>query len=532
MKIEREVIANSATQQSAPNLLWGRLTSDLNGIKNKIGGYFSDLHPKSEVIQLDPEQILARRNSPAPTPTQISQEITQFSHLIARIVPMRTIGALCRIDKPEDFYLELSVSAGSSDEALKKAFFKHLDESRLFFLVRWVAKIAYRFLIPFTNKIVEEATFSVFKNIETYLDRKKKKEFNARFNDIIERSNDLLEHWKIALKNCTSADEERSLRFVLRDELSKPKYTADRTTEQFYLDVTNKAIEKFYVKISAGKYIYDKLMIFKILYPIALAVRLLFVVPDYFFNWFLVSFLKKTLINNHVVENITERVQEGISTNKGISVPVLKVLNENLEEVLAELEGKVTLRETQENPLSVKNQKLLELNVSLLQDAVNRFSNVTVKDLKKMLSSENRNPAFSAEVQSASEDIIKSLYQKLTDPVSIKHQGYYVLKSVNQSLSKRTESAEERDAEFIDQEARLFILIQEILQTAIGKKVQEKTGFSEGYISNYYANYYSKQIRPMVERILDMVLSREFLNYQIRAAMASEFLDHPKFTSG
>lgn len=552
----------------------------------KIGGFFAwtatggghvtyndriDIHPpKAQEIQLDIVAVKKRREEPSPSDEQIKQQVKQLSRNLARLLPMRIIDQMiCGVDKPEDFYRVFATQA-ADDASLKEKYFKYLDRSDLFFLVHWVAKLSYIFLVPLCKRTIKDTTLSIFKNAEEFLDASNKTEFNESFNVILERSNLLLADWIIAMENITAGQEVQDVKVLLSKELSKPKYHHNMNANEFYNLVTKKLVKKYYVDFFLSTFLYNHLTsiyltvapsnwtFYKIpfgkirsqlvrvlsriievpLFCVALGCRILFIVPDYIFNWVLSMLIQRSMVRNRVIENIVERALQGISTNKGLSVPVLKSLNESLEEFLVEVLGK--LPETKsEDGLSQKNQKALKRNVHLILRATDLYGNETVKDLKQMIASKEgmfkqmigKMEIFKdakADMEKAFEELFRSIYERLTDAKLLKHKGYYVIQALNESLTTASKTADVRNKEFMEQEKRLFSLIPQILVAAVKNKVKE-TGFSEeAMITNVIVNPVLKQTVYLVKNLLDMVTSRDFLNYQIRAGLAVTLLNDIK----
>lgn len=536
-----------------------------------------------EELDLDLDAIAGRIDAEPPTDEEFQHAVKKFGSNIARVVPMRLIDQFwCGTLRSEDFYLDMSYDT-DSDGALKDAYFQHLDRSNLFFLTRWVAKIAYVILFPLFKRTVQESTISVFKNLEVYFEKNKDTEFNELLNQQVTNSNALLEDWIVSLQTVAKEVKDvKSIDRALTEEFEKSEYYDGLSREDFYRQVTKKLVDNFYVNVSLGGFVYSRLMdlrlpypvqickipvkyllmvpiflintIIKIvLFPVALVMRILLLLPDYVMNRVLANVIEKAMIRNNVVEDIVGQVQEGISTNKGISTPALQALVSSLEEIyfciaykkveedtdsqdeeslttknvddeVSDSSSETPLPETEPtllDNLSEKNQELLTRNVELSIRAANLYGKKTIEHLK--LGIDEKGPGHHDEIAKGIEQVIVLLYQKLTDLKFLKQNGYYALEAFNDSLTIRPESAEIRDQEYKRLEKRLFLLIQTILVTSISSKVSEGVKAygmeEEGAFKTFMANRIFSKTNVVVKKIINMVSSPNFIQFHVRAGL-------------
>lgn len=512
-----------------------------------------------EVKEVENLERFTRRNEPPPTDAQIKEEVEEFGNNIARLVSTRMIDQiLCRNMQSEDFYLEM-IYKSKSEEQWKIAFFHYLDQQNIFFLLRWAAKVTHRIFFPFVKKTLHDATLSIFENLESYLYVNEKKEFNDLFSHIMKKWELLLEDWIKALKTIAddgSNDGVESAGRVLGEELLKSKYHAKMPPSEFYDKVTKKAVAKYYPHMSLGSSIYQKLTgiqllsswkitksaawrrvlripiaffnlsVWLLLFPIALAVRLSLFLPEHLFNRILSMGIQKAMIRNRVFENILDRALQGVSTNKGLSTPLLKALTTSLGEFLAEVRKNGHLVEEIffNEDLSVNNQRDLKRNVGLFLSAAELYSYETITELRKNKEL-NLSIVLMKEGTKGIEDVIILISQKVKNANFIKQELYFSVKELNCSLAGPSRTPDERDKEFLYLEKQLSDLIRTILTEAITKKIGGLVFFlKKGEAGhNWVVNRAQKEIYTLVEKVFNMIASPNFLKYQLNAAL-SDFL--------
>lgn len=506
-----------------------------------------------EIKKVENLEQFTHRNEPPPTDIQIKEEVEGFGNNIARLISMRLIDqVLCRSRQPEDFYLEL-VYRSKCEEEWKKVFFTYLDRSQLIFPVRVAAKMGHLIFFPFVKKTLHDTALSILEHITSYLYVNEKKEFNDLFSNIMKKWELLLEDWVKALKiiaNNPSNDGVESAGRVLEEELKSPKYHAKMPPNEFYDKVTKKAVARYYPRMSLGKMIFQRLTsieafssqksafgkigkilirtlnicIWVFLFPLALAAHLFLLVPEYFFHLAVSIVIQKAMIRNRVFENILKRALQGISTNKGLSTPLLKALTTSLREFLVEVRrnghsvGEILLNED----LSVNNQKDLQRNLGLFLSAADLYSYKTIAELRKKIHSST---FLIEEGTKGIEDIIILLSQKARNANFIKQELYFIFRELNHSFISPNKTPDERDREFLDLEKQLSALVKTLLTESITKKVAEVVFFlKEGEAGhNWVVNYAQKEIYSLVEKVFSMVSSPNFLKYQLNAAL-SDFL--------
>lgn len=496
--------------------------------------------------------ISERMNMPIPTDIELKSEFDKFGTNIARVVPTRLIDRfICGSNKPEDFYIEMNAGV-RTDADLKVAFYNHLDNSELFFLVRWVAKLVYWLFFPMIKSVIQETVGEMNKHLTSQLAHKQNNEFNKLVEQELEQSNRFFEEWiatfhKIA-KAAPVGEEVFSLERALKDELMKPEHLNGLSPDEFYTQVTQKFMQVYYPGVSIGKAIYDRLMAMGIsessafsfmnvfikivTFPVACLFRIAFLIPDLIFNKIFASTIEKALIRYRAVEDVVNKILEAVSTNKGLSLPVLKVLNETLEELFIDIRDNPPDESIKER-LTQTNQEALERNIDLSLKAVDLFDNATVGDLKKFIQAGSPpskgyvDAVFDKEVTKGVEQVIMTIYQRFTDPNFIKQKSYYILQAVNHSLTSNPNSPEESDQECVRQEARSVELIKKVVALSITKKIQARaeswglwkdSATVELAIKKGFDHTYS-----LVSKTVDMVKSPYFLRFQLNQIL-SEFL--------
>lgn len=561
---------DSKTSQAADKALKkdkkdGRLasyvkTKTLNGAAHVLSaiGIGSTVPASPANLSLGDEQkIRARMKQHSISEAEIREEVKKFGMNFANFVPMRIIDVIfCEKSENENFFLEIIGSCESEDE-IKDAFFDYLNKANLFFLTRWIAKICYILLQPFCQKAVQDATWAIFENLETTLDKIHQTGFNSLVSEGLDQSNQLFVNWITALESIAKNGEGLKLiDEVLKDELLKDKFYCDKPSKEFFSEVTTKLVDKYYNDISLGKIIYEKLTDFEfkkppvpylytlvkivnfliniILFPFALAARIFFLLPDILFNYIVKITIKKSMISHDVLENGVQKVLETIGTNKGLSTPVLHVLNATLEELLLEVRDGIVDPLNDGNVqdcLSQNNKKALQRNVKLSLRAVDLYSHKkgkqqdkTVEDLQKQLKKGSEgnllHKQFNKEIAKGIEDIIVLLYMKIKDPKYVKEKSYHLLKGINDSIAIPVNQQQE-DEEFVEEEKKLLRLIQAIIVTSISNTITEKAPYlpqkSAARISA--TNIAFTEINPIVEKMLVMATSPNFLRFNLIFAL-------------
>lgn len=524
----------------------------VNGIAhtcNKIG--MGSTQPVEETgVRIDRDAALRRIARPYPKDPEIEEEVLKFGVNIARLLPMRMIDRFfCDTPESENFYLEV-LGLCKTDEEVRDTFFKHLDKSNLFFLTRWIAKLAYTIIFPISKRTVQDATLSIFRSLKISFENNKNDMFNKRLSHQLEQSDEILTKWFIALENI--AKNKNGIELVvssLKEELGRDIYRGEMSPKEFYSKVTKKLVDNYYVDISLGNFLYDWLMklelptpevflgnfaicfinllIKTILFPIALALWLLLILPDYAFNRILSSLIENTMMRNDVIENLKERITEGVSTNQGLSIPVLQTMNAGLEDLYVMIEGNL-FNDPNGAPLSLShnNQLALQRNVALALRTSSLCSpvNKTVRDLQLELeehvSKKNWiDDAFAKGI----ENVMVLFYQKLTDPEFLKGQCYYTIKALNDCLKAPILTAAQMDKEYLVQQNRLEGLIKKILATSVNETVEGTTqtiGLSrKDAASNLAANHVFKRIYPTVDKMVDMLSSPNFIKFNLNTAL-------------
>ena len=252
--------------------------------------------------------------------------------------------------------------------------------------------------------------------------------------------------------------------------------------------------------------------------------RLVLFIPEYFFNLALSIGIQKAMIRNRVFENILERVLQGISTNKGLSTPLLKALTTSLGEFLLEMRrnghsvDEILLNED----LSVNSQGDLKRNLGLFLSAADFYNYKTIAELRNKI---NSSTLFINEGTKGIEDIIIILSQKARNSNFIKQELYFIVRELNHSFTSPSKTPDERDKEFLFLEKQLSALTKTLLTESITKKVAEVVFFlKEGEAGhNWVVNHAQKETFSLVEKVFSMVSSPNFLKYQLNAAL-SDFL--------
>lgn len=524
----------------------------LNGVAHLLSavgvGSTVPVSPANLKLSADEAEIRNRMALPVISESDIKNEVKKFGENFANFVPMRLISSLfCESGEKENVFL-IMIGKAKSKEDLKDAFFLYLDQANLFFLTRWIAKISYFLLLPFCHKVVQDTTWSMFNNLELMLTTIKKKRFNSLISEGLAESNQLFVSWINALESVAKRGEVGELKLVeeaLSKELFQDQYYNDKPYKEFYKEVTTNLVDKYFEGLFLGKLLYDKLtqiavpepdnlflfslakganiLINIVLFPIAIVLRALLLLPDYLFNLLMKVTLKKSMVNNDILENGVQKVLETIGTNKGLSVPVLNVLNLSLEEIYLEVRdgGAAPVKEGKlQDSLSINNQQALQRNVELVLRAIDLYSAKTVKDLRNELKEGERprsriTEKFKAEVSKGIEELIILLYTLIQDPKYIKEKCYYLLKGVNDSIGL-AQNDEEDDVQFVEQERQFFILIKAIVTTSINNAISGIVNLPRRSAArNFTANLAYAELSPTVEKMVTMASSPSFLKFNL-----------------
>lgn len=522
----------------------------LNGVAHMLSavgvGSTAPVSPANLKLSADEAEIRSRMVLPVISESDIQNEVKKFGENFANFVPMRLITSLfCEKVEKENFFL-IMIGKAQSKEELKNAFFLYLDQANLFFLTRWIAKISYFLLLPFCHKVVQDATLSIFKNLDQTLTRIKEKGFNSLVSEGLAESNQLFVNWIKALESVAKEGEGEELKLVeelLSKGLLQDKYYGNKPYKEFYREVTTTLVDQYFEGIFLGKILYDQLihlaipepdnlflyslaktaniLISIVLFPIAVLLRALLLLPDYLFNILMKATLKKSMINNDVLENGVQKMLETIGTNKGLSVPVLNVLNLSLEEIYLEIRDATPVEEgALQASLSTNNQQALQRNVQLLLRAIDLYAAKTVKDLQDELK-EGEKPhsklteRFKVEVSKGIEELIILLHKRIQDPKYVKEKCYYLLKGVNDSIGL-AQNDEEDDVQFVQQERQFFTLIQAIVTTSINNAISGMVSLPRRSAArNFAANIAYAELSPTVEKMVTMASSPSFLKFNL-----------------
>lgn len=492
----------------------------------------------------DMKHARARMDALPPTDRDIKREADLFATHMAHMVGMRTLDSYFGIEKPEAFYIELG---GSRD-----AYFKHLDRSNLFFLSRWVAKLAYRIFEWIGQGAIENATLSLFEALGKRIDSFEKGEFNEMMEWGGERTNAVLRKWTELIKGVTT-DTKKSERVV---ELLDQKVSA--TNAAFYREISTRLIDEHFSGVSVGRVCYNLLMslgvsegpclswlnfmVRAILYPLALAIRIVMGIPDYFLSSYITSGVKKKLIDEHMLENLVQELTEGVADNKALAIPVCTAMNEALEEVLLDLIENPDDHEADglREFLSPEYKELIREAVVLSEEAVGLFSCETAQELDAFI---EKGPGVKGRVQNrireekakGIEDIVLLAHSRLTDSQYLKLKFFGLIQGLNGAFSASKQTEEEQQAEFEEVQARLFTLVNAVIakaiQNAVSAKFREAGLPAEGRIFGKVTKGISDQVFKVafaeVKRMTDMGKSPVFLKFAVQEALGQFFHTEP-----
>ncbi|NGX46093.1 MAG: hypothetical protein K940chlam2_01275 [Chlamydiae bacterium] len=492
----------------------------------------------------DMRQARARMDTPPPTDKDIKREADLFATHMAHMVGMRMLDTYFGIEKPEAFYIELG---GSRD-----AYFKHLDRSDLFFLSRWIAKLAYRIFEWVGQGAIEGATLSLFEALGKRIESFEQGEFNEMMEWGGRRTNAILRKWTELIKGVTT-DAKKSERVV---ELIDQKINVPNAA--FYREISTRLIDEHFDGISIGRVCYNLLMsmgvsegpclsclnfmVRALLYPLALALRIVLGIPDYFLSNYIISGVKKKLIDDQMLENLVQELTEGVAENKALVIPVCTAMNEALEEVLLDLIENPDDHEADglREFLSPVYKELIRESVVLSGEAVGLFSCETVGELEAFI---EKGPGVKGRVQNkikeekakGIEDIVLLAHRRLTDSQYLRTKLFGLIQGLNGAFSASKQTEQEQQAELEKVQGRLFTLVNAVIAKAIQNAVSARfkraglpaEGLIFGRVTKGISDKVFKVAFAEVEKMTDMGKSPVFLKFAVQEALGQFFHTEP-----
>ncbi|NGX45565.1 MAG: hypothetical protein K940chlam2_00720 [Chlamydiae bacterium] len=502
----------------------------------RVVNVFRPPQPSPEVCTLterDVQMVRLRMGAQSPTDEEIQVEADLFATHTAHMVGMRMVDTYFGIEKPEAFYLAL--------EGNRDAYFNHLNESDLCFLSRWVAKLAYRIFEWFGQGAIKDATLSLFEVLGGRIEALERCEFNEMMEFGVNRTNMVLGKWTELIKGVTSHPEKSDRVVELLDqEINAPN-------KAFYREITIRLIDKHFKGVSIGKLFFNLLMkkvgfsedsclswfnfIFRIaLFPIALLIRMLFVIPDHVLSDYITLKAKRMMIEDQVLENLVQEFTEGVTGNKALSIPVFTALNEALEELLLDLTENPNDHEELDRLkgfLSPENKALIGESVRLAEESLNLFACETVEEVEESI---RQGPgvkgtvkrAIQAEKAQGIEDVILLLHHRLTDSKYLKDKLYGLVQGLNGAFSAEQMTEAEQEAEFEKVEGRFFKLINAVIAKSIENAVRLKLG--AGAAADLVQAEIFQIAFAEVEKMIKMGTSAQFLNFVVKEALEEFFV--------
>lgn len=524
-------------------------------------------------IELDEVAIRDRRVERVPLPEEIKKAVTKLGHTAAYLVSMKLIDRVFSSKDPQDFYATV-FSMHISDKEIEKAFFQHLDQSGLFFLTRWIAKIAYRILFPLVNRGFFDVTPVFAQRLQADL----YENFSLEtYDEKMVKLRSFLEDWKKVLRNVRPEAERilhsnegieeeirKKIDAAFEKELSKPEYNAGMIPDEFYKKIVKKLIASYYVDISLGKIIYDKLLNFKIptpfqetlsrtslervfaqilgilldyltlsiklaLFPFLVILRLILLLPEYALNRWLPGAIEKAILDNFSI--YLNQTLEQISTRRGFSVPVLEELNDSLEDLLLQIrENELISEETPTWFLEESNRrKILQENVTTLIETGELYKRV--KEVEEMEEPQTSNQMWrwvretaDSKIESTIQEVVKTkefgetfarLWEKATNARFLNRKFYNIVTQLNQSLINPNSVDDQKFDELTD---RFYSLMHEIVHLIVLKELQER-GILEGKAHKII----SKRVFDAINTMLNVVSSPHFVKLASHAVLKDFF---------
>lgn len=489
LSMAREVTWN-ATSQLASDVRSG-FTSTVRGFASGVATVFAGATKfaastvVSPLTDRDVEEVRRREAADLPTEKDIQREADLFATHMAHVVGMRMFDTYFGIEKAEAFYLELGGDRG--------AYFQHLDRSDLIFLSRWVAKLAYRFFEWFGQSAIKGATLSLFETLGGQVEAFDKGKLNKSMEQQRKYTNVLLEKWIGLMKGVADHSEktERVIDLVDR-EINAPD-------EAFYREITNNIIDDLYRELSIGRFCFDRLLsvgsgskgrlqaacsIFVriLLFPIALAARVLFLAPDYLLAYYVTSRVRQTLTDGRILENLVEKLSEGVADNKALAIPLFTVLNQALEEMFLDFkehpEGNEEL-DRLKGLLSPEFHQLVDESMDLADESLGLFSCETVRELEASIKkgpgiAERLQGLIKAEKASGMENVDLILYSRLQDGKYLGAKLYSLIHEMNRAFSAPQQAEEELKAELEKAQGRTLELLNAVVAKSIQNAVSAK----------------------------------------------------------
>jgi hypothetical protein len=282
------------------------------------------------------------------------------------------------------------------------------------------------------------------------------------------------------------------------------------------------------------------LLIRLVLFPLALIMRLLFVIPDRFLSDYITLKAKRMLIENQVLENLVQGITDGVTGNKALAIPVFNSLNMALEELLLELIERPNDSEELDRLkelLSPENRELIRQGVGLAEESLNLFACETVRELDETLQQVARpkgliKRAIQEEKANGIENVIILLHQRLTDSQYLKDSLYRLIQGLNGAFTANQMTEADQEAEFKRVEVRFFQLVNAVIAKSIQNAVRAKAAeyglkgmgaFFEGIENKIFKIAFAE-----VEKVIKMGISPQFLNFVVKDALADFFVSEPE----
>ncbi|NGX46094.1 MAG: hypothetical protein K940chlam2_01276 [Chlamydiae bacterium] len=437
------------------------------------------------LTERDVKEVRLREGAHPPTEKDIQREADLFATHMAHVVGMRMLDGYFGIEKSEAFYLELG---GGRD-----SYFKHLDRSDLIFLSRWVAKLAYRLFEWFGQGAIKGATLSLFETLGGQVEAFDKGKFNESMEQRRKHTNVLLEKW-IGLMKGVADHSEKTERVI--DSIDREINAPD---EAFYREITNRIVDDLYQELSIGRFCFDRLssvgsgsegrllvalslFVRVLLFPVALAARVLFLAPDYLLAYYVTSRVRQTLTDGRILENLVEKLSEGAADNKALAIPLFTVLNQALEEMFLDLkehpEGNEEL-DRLKGLLSPEFHQLVDESMDLADESLSLFSCETVRELEAFI---QKGPGIAARLQglikaekaSGMENMDLILYSRLQDGKYLKAKLYSLIQGLNGAFAAPQQAEEEQKAELEKVQGRTLELLNAVVAKSIQNAVSAK----------------------------------------------------------
>ncbi len=163
------VYGSTPSQENLQSQLSTSDSSSTLSTRSTVLSQDSDAQVQSQLSTSDSSSTLSTRA------TILSQDpdaqVLKLSDKFARLFSMKAIDRSFIGGSPEAYekVYQDALSGNKTESETRKEFFKHLDEANLFFLTRWIAKVAYRVLFAISKASFNHVAPSLYGDVKKYL---------------------------------------------------------------------------------------------------------------------------------------------------------------------------------------------------------------------------------------------------------------------------------------------------------------------------------------------------------------------------